>query len=179
MFFCLHVTILCKMLHAPCYALPLNEVGMLSSYVQVAMQQADYVAWNIWASIDKRPLLPFKYQRLGTMMSFGRSSAAVKLNLPLPSRVCLQASIPVQQWQLLLLHYTCCVISFSKCGLCYFLISTGYCLDVESQIIRSICRGEGCATVVFCQGFMMGSFMQIWAQLFRAVHWVDFSRVQG
>lgn len=56
--------------------------------MQVAMQQADYVAWNIWASINNRPLLPFKYQHLGTMMSFGRSSAAVKLNLPVPSGVC-------------------------------------------------------------------------------------------
>jgi hypothetical protein len=53
--------------------------------VQVALQQADYVAWNIWAAINNRPLLPFKYQHLGTMMSFGSTSGAVKLNLPLPA----------------------------------------------------------------------------------------------
>ena len=27
---------------------------------QVAFQQADYVAWNLWSSINKRPLLPFR-----------------------------------------------------------------------------------------------------------------------
>ena len=39
--------------------------------MQVAFQQADYVAWNLWASINQRPLLPFKYQHLGDMMSLG------------------------------------------------------------------------------------------------------------
>lgn len=54
--------------------------------VQVAMQQADYVAWNLWAAINGRTLLPFKYQHLGTMLTFGRASGAVKLNVPLPPR---------------------------------------------------------------------------------------------
>lgn len=39
--------------------------------MQVAFQQADYAAWNIWAAINNRPLLPFKYQHLGDMMSLG------------------------------------------------------------------------------------------------------------
>ncbi|CAG9461901.1 unnamed protein product [Pedinophyceae sp. YPF-701] len=52
---------------------------------QVAYQQADYVAWNIWASITGRPLLPFKYQHLGNMMSLGRDTAAVALPFELPS----------------------------------------------------------------------------------------------
>lgn len=39
---------------------------------QVAFQQADYVAWNVWASINGRPTLPFRYQHLGDMMSLGR-----------------------------------------------------------------------------------------------------------
>ena len=39
--------------------------------LQVAFQQADYVAWNLWSSINARPLLPFKYQHLGDMMSLG------------------------------------------------------------------------------------------------------------
>lgn len=51
--------------------------------VQVAFQQADYVAWNLWASINGRPLLPFKYQHLGEMMSLGRARGAVTLPLPL------------------------------------------------------------------------------------------------
>jgi NADH dehydrogenase FAD-containing subunit len=38
---------------------------------QAALQQADYVAWNVWASICGRPLLPFKYQHLGELMSLG------------------------------------------------------------------------------------------------------------
>jgi hypothetical protein len=28
--------------------------------IQVAFQQADYVAWNLWAAINNRPLLPFR-----------------------------------------------------------------------------------------------------------------------
>ena len=42
--------------------------------MQVAFQQADYVAWNLWASINQRPLLPFKYQHLGDMMSLGEQT---------------------------------------------------------------------------------------------------------
>lgn len=49
----------------------------------MAFQQADYVAWNLWACINKRPLLPFKYQHLGDMMSLGRTSGAVTLPIPL------------------------------------------------------------------------------------------------
>lgn len=49
----------------------------------MAFQQADYVAWNLWASINRRPLLPFKYQHLGEMMSLGRARGAVTLPLPL------------------------------------------------------------------------------------------------
>jgi len=52
--------------------------------LQVAFQQADYVAWNLWACISKRPLLPFKYQHLGDMMSLGRTSGAVTLPIPVP-----------------------------------------------------------------------------------------------
>ena len=29
---------------------------------QVAFQQADYLAWNLWASLNGKPLLPFRYQ---------------------------------------------------------------------------------------------------------------------
>ncbi len=55
---------------------------------QVAIQQADYVGWNIWASLSDRPLLPFRYQHLGEMMTLGLSDATLtglglKLNGPL------------------------------------------------------------------------------------------------
>ncbi|KAK9833108.1 hypothetical protein WJX74_007467 [Apatococcus lobatus] len=54
---------------------------------QVAFQQADYVAWNLWAAINNRPLLPFRYQHLGDMMSLGRSKGAVTLPLPVPQQL--------------------------------------------------------------------------------------------
>lgn len=52
---------------------------------QVAFQQADYAAWNVWAAINGRPLLPFRYQHLGSMMSLGAANAAVALPLELPA----------------------------------------------------------------------------------------------
>jgi len=45
------------------------------STAQVAFQQADYAAWNIWASLTNRPLLSFRYQQLGEMMTLGIDNA--------------------------------------------------------------------------------------------------------
>ncbi len=47
------------------------------STAQSALQQADYAAWNVWASLSDRPLLPFRYQHLGEMMSLGSDNAAL------------------------------------------------------------------------------------------------------
>lgn len=47
------------------------------STAQVAFQQADYTAWNIWASLTGRPLLPFRYQPLGEMMTLGIDNATL------------------------------------------------------------------------------------------------------
>ena len=44
---------------------------------QSALQQADYAAWNIWASLTGRPLLPFRYQHLGEMMTLGADNATL------------------------------------------------------------------------------------------------------
>ncbi|CDN16679.1 NADH dehydrogenase [Richelia intracellularis] len=44
---------------------------------QVAFQQSDYTAWNIWASLTNRPLLPFQYQNLGEMMALGVDDATL------------------------------------------------------------------------------------------------------
>jgi len=44
---------------------------------QSALQQADYAAWNIWASLSDRPLLPFRYQHLGEMMTLGTDNATL------------------------------------------------------------------------------------------------------
>jgi demethylphylloquinone reductase len=47
------------------------------STAQAAFQQADYTAWNIWASLTNRPLLPFRYQPLGEMMTLGIDNATL------------------------------------------------------------------------------------------------------
>ncbi|MGL5194768.1 MAG: NAD(P)/FAD-dependent oxidoreductase [Chroococcales cyanobacterium] len=44
---------------------------------QAAMQQADYAAWNVWASLSDRPLLPFEYQGLGEVMTLGIDNATL------------------------------------------------------------------------------------------------------
>jgi len=44
---------------------------------QVAFQQSDYTAWNIWASLTNRPLLPFRYQQLVEMMALGKDNATI------------------------------------------------------------------------------------------------------
>ncbi len=44
---------------------------------QSALQQADYAAWNIWADLTGRPLLPFRYQHLGEMMTLGSDNATL------------------------------------------------------------------------------------------------------
>eukprot|EP00798_Chlamydomonas_sp_ICE-L_P026353 gene26353-17449_t len=73
-----------------------SSSGMpLAATAQVAFQQADYVAWNLWASINKRPLLPFRYQHLGNMMSLGdlgNAAVALPLPLPIPLKMTLKSS---------------------------------------------------------------------------------------
>ena len=49
----------------------------LPTTAQVAFQQADYCAWNLWASITERPLLPFRYQALGEMLTLGTDDAVL------------------------------------------------------------------------------------------------------
>ena len=63
--------------------------------VQVAFQQADYVAWNVWSAINGRPLLPFKYQHLGDMMSLGKAA--------LPLLKGAGTMLPLAAWTSLLL----------------------------------------------------------------------------
>ena len=41
---------------------------VLPATAQVAFQQSDYVAWNIYSALTSRQMLPFRYQHLGTMM---------------------------------------------------------------------------------------------------------------
>ncbi len=50
---------------------------MLPATGQVALQQADFCGWNVWASLNDRPLLPFRYQPLGEMLSLGVDAATL------------------------------------------------------------------------------------------------------
>jgi NADH:ubiquinone reductase (non-electrogenic) len=58
---------------------PPARFDVLPATAQVAFQQADYAAWNVWSSLSSRPLLPFKYQHIGDMMVLGKTDAAVAL----------------------------------------------------------------------------------------------------
>ncbi|KAL6555846.1 Nuclear pore complex subunit [Orobanche hederae] len=51
--------------------------NMLPDTAQVAFQQADFAGWNLWAAINGRSLLPFRFQNLGEMMTLGRYDAAI------------------------------------------------------------------------------------------------------
>ena len=44
---------------------------------QAAFQQAEYAGWNLWAAIAQKPLLPFRYQALGEMMTLGKDNATL------------------------------------------------------------------------------------------------------
>ncbi len=50
----------------------------LPATAQVAFQQADYAAWNLWATINGRPLLPFRWvnPQSGKAIQEGGRSAA-------------------------------------------------------------------------------------------------------
>jgi demethylphylloquinone reductase len=50
---------------------------MVPPTAQAAFQQADTVGWNIWASLSDRPLVPFRYQHLGEMLSLGTNNATL------------------------------------------------------------------------------------------------------
>ena len=50
---------------------------IIPTTAQAAFQQADYAGWNLWASLTDRPLLTFKYQHLGEMMTLGSDDATL------------------------------------------------------------------------------------------------------
>ncbi|BAQ62779.1 NADH dehydrogenase [Geminocystis sp. NIES-3708] len=54
-----------------------QERKVLPPTAQVAFQQSDYCAWNIWASLEEKPLLPFQYQPLGEMLALGIDNATL------------------------------------------------------------------------------------------------------
>ena len=54
-----------------------SDGNSLPATAQVAFQQSDYCAWNIWAMATNRPLLSFRYQPLGEMMTLGTDNATI------------------------------------------------------------------------------------------------------
>lgn len=64
------------------------EGKQIPNTAQAAFQQADYTAWNLWATVTERPLLPFRYSHLGELLTLGTDTAAfsglgLKLDGPL------------------------------------------------------------------------------------------------
>jgi demethylphylloquinone reductase len=53
------------------------EGKIVPTTAQVAFQESDFVAWNIWSSLTDRPLLPFRYTDLGEMMTLGDDNAVL------------------------------------------------------------------------------------------------------
>lgn len=52
--------------------------AVVPASAQAAFQQASYCAWNLWALITaSRPLLPFRYNALGEMLSLGMDTAVL------------------------------------------------------------------------------------------------------
>jgi demethylphylloquinone reductase len=54
-----------------------RESKSIPTNAQVAFQQSDFVAWNVWSSLTDRPLLPFRYTNLGEMMTLGNDNAVL------------------------------------------------------------------------------------------------------
>lgn len=53
------------------------EGQQVPATAQAAFQQSDYTGWNLWASLSDRPLLPFRYQYFGEMMTLGIHDATL------------------------------------------------------------------------------------------------------
>jgi demethylphylloquinone reductase len=54
-----------------------GDGNKIPATAQSALQQADFVAWNIWSQTLHKPLLPFRYTNLGEMMALGSDSATL------------------------------------------------------------------------------------------------------
>ncbi len=53
------------------------EGNPIPTTAQSALQESDFVAWNVWSSLTDRPLLPFCYTNLGEMMALGNDNAVL------------------------------------------------------------------------------------------------------
>lgn len=57
--------------------------GEYAGTAQVAVQEAEYAAWNTWASIAAKSKMPYKYTHLGEMMVLGATNACVTTSVGL------------------------------------------------------------------------------------------------
>lgn len=58
-------------------AASVSSGGKYAGTAQVAVQQAEYAAWNTWASLTGKPKLEYRYAHLGEMMVLGAKNATV------------------------------------------------------------------------------------------------------
>jgi len=59
----------------------IDKSGAVSApTAQAAFQQADYVGWNLWASLNQEPQLHYRYVPLGEMLSFGSHQGSVSIS---------------------------------------------------------------------------------------------------
>jgi NADH dehydrogenase FAD-containing subunit len=55
--------------------------GGFAGTAQVAIQQAEYAAWNVWASLTGKKKLRYRYMHLGEMMVLGSRDGSVSTKL--------------------------------------------------------------------------------------------------
>lgn len=53
--------------------------NLLPATAQVAFQQSQYCAWNVWASLNKKTAVPFSYIPLGEFISLGIDGATASI----------------------------------------------------------------------------------------------------
>jgi len=56
-----------------------SNSNLVPATAQVAFQQSQYCAWNIWASLNQKALVPFSYIPLGEFISLGIDGATASI----------------------------------------------------------------------------------------------------
>ena len=86
-----------------------STASFVPATAQVAFQQSQYCAWNIWASLNQKELVPFSYIPLGEFISLGIDGATASIfgkfsidGLPahLMRRIAYLLRMPTSQHQL-------------------------------------------------------------------------------
>ena len=56
---------------------PLGESDANAQNAQVAVQQAEYASYNVWAALSGKEPMPYRYLKAGEMLAFGPTDASV------------------------------------------------------------------------------------------------------